>query len=174
MKHLHLLIVCFIIISCNAKQKTLLKNETNNTSTICPQDGVCTFEVLQNKSLKLLKDGIGKLYPDISEGDKIILKFEYKRNEIPNTVDGNYSELIYVELNQNNLNIELENSDLQEAKLLFARLCFCRGQTGYYKVTNGKLSIKKESNNYKFNLEFIIDEVPQVITSINESFALSK
>ncbi|MCF6295913.1 MAG: hypothetical protein L3J25_09515 [Flavobacteriaceae bacterium] len=156
------------------KQKTVSKNEADITNTNCPKDGVCTFEVLQNKSLKLLKDGIGELYPDISEGDKIILKFEYKRNEIPNTVDGNYSELIYVELDQNNLNIELENLDLQEVKLLFARLCFCRGQTGYYKVTNGKLSIKKESNNYKFNLEFIIDKVPQVITSINELFVLNK
>ena len=174
MKHLYLLIVCFIIISCNAKQKTLLKNETDNTSTICPKDGVCTFEVLQNKSLILLKDGIGELYPDISEGDKIVLKFEYKRNEIPNTVDGNYSELIYVELNPNNLNIELENSDLQEVKLLFARLCFCRGQTGYYKVKKGSLFITKKNENYQFKLEFKIDEVPQIITSINRFFVLNK
>jgi hypothetical protein len=174
MRHLHLLIVCFIIISCNAKQKTLLKNEKVNTSTICPQDGVCTFEVLQNKSLKLLKDGIGKLYPDISYGDKIILKFEYKRNEIQNAVDDNYSELIYVELNPNNLNIELENSDLQEVKLLFARLCFCRGQTGYYKVKKGSLSITKKNENYQFKLEFKIDEVPQIITSINKFFVLNK
>ncbi|MBN4070165.1 hypothetical protein JYT76_00615 [Olleya sp. AH-315-F22] len=174
MRYLCVLICSFFLLSCNAKQKTLLKNKIENTSTICPQDGACTFEVLQNKSLKLLKDGIGELYPDISEGDKIILKFQYKRNEIPNTVDGHYSELIYVELDPNNLNIELENSELQEVKLLFARLCFCRGQTGYYKVKKGSLSIIKENENYQFKLEFKNDEVPQVITSINEFFVVNK
>ena len=174
MRYLYIFISCFIIFSCNAKQKLLTENSVENLTTNCPEDGICTFEVLQNKKLKLLQDGIGKLYPDISDGDKIILKFEYKRNEIPNTVDGNYSELIFVELNPDNLIIELENSKLQEVKMLFARLCFCRGQTGYYKVNNGKLSLIKEGNNYQFNLEFKINEVPQIVTSINWLFTLKQ
>jgi hypothetical protein len=174
MRYLYLLIICFLISSCNTKQKALIVKEADKTTSFCPDDGHCAFEVLQNKSLNLKYDGIGELYPKISKGNNVILKFEYKRNEIPNTVDGNYSEFIYVELNPNNLIIELENSQLKEVKLLFARLCFCRGQTGYYKVKNGKLSISKENNNYKFNLDFKIDEVPHDITSINEFFVLAK
>ena len=173
MRYLYILI-CFLISSCNAKQKVLIVKEVDKTISFCPDDGVCTFEVLQNKSLSILKDEFRNLYPKISDGDNIILKFEYKRNEIPNTVDGHYSELIYVELNSNKLIIELENSKLQEVNLLFARLCFCRGQTGYYKVKKGKLSISKENDKYQFNLEFKIDEVPQIITSINQTFTLNK
>ena len=174
MRYLYLFFSIMLIVSCKTKQEMLLQDTLENIEILCPSDGVCSFEVLQNKKLKLLQDGIGKLYPDISDGDKIILKFEYKRNEIPNTVDGNYSELIFVELNPDNLIIELENSKLQEVKMLFARLCFCRGQTGYYKVNNGKLSLIKEGNNYQFNLEFKINEVPQIVTSINWLFTLKQ
>jgi len=67
---------CLIIFSCQAKQKLLTENSVENLTTNCPEDGICTFEVLQNKKLKLLQDGIGKLYQNISDGDKIILKFE--------------------------------------------------------------------------------------------------
>lgn len=172
MRCLFILMYCCIIFSCNAKQK--IQSEREGANFNCPEDGICSFEVLHDKALTLLHDGFGELYPEISEGKNIILKFEYKRNEIPNTVDGNYSELIYVELDSNNLNIELKNSKLQEAKVLFARFCFCKGQTGYYKVEKGKLSLTKESNSYRFNLEFKIDEVPQIITSIHQLFDLKK
>lgn len=173
MRYLYILICCFLL-SCNARQKLLADERIEHLTTDCPENGVCAFEVLHNKSLKLLKDGIGKLYPDISDGDNIILKFEYKRNEIPNTMDSSYRELIYVELDPNNLTLELENSQLKEVKLLFARLCFCRGQTGYYNVNKGKLSITKKGDNYQFNLDFEINEVPQIITSISQSFILKK
>ena len=174
MRYLYILIVCFLIYSCSAKQKVILEKEIDRESTFCPIDGVCSFEVLENKSLELLKDGIGELYPNIIDDNNIVLIFEYKRNEIPNTVDGSYRELIYVELDPNNLRFNIENSQLQEVKLLFVRLCFCRGQTGYYKVKNGELSISKENDNYRINLEFKVNEVPQVISSINEVFRLKK
>lgn len=174
MRYLYILIVCFLIYSCIAKQKVILEKEIDRETTFCPIDGVCSFEVLENKSLELLKDGIGELYPNIIDDNNIVLKFEYKRNEIPNTVDGSYRELIYAELDPNNLAIDIENSQLQEVKLLFARFCFCKGQTGYYKVKNGKLFVSKEKDNYRIILEFKVDEVPQVISSINEVFRLKK
>ena len=163
---------CFLSFSCNAKKEVKEKNGVVKTEIPCPKDGICTFEVMQNKSLNILQDEIKAFYPQISDGNKIILKFQYKRNEIPNTADGGYTELIYVELDANNLEIDLENSQLQEVKLLFARLCFCRGQTGYYKVKKGILSIKKEKDTYFFNLNFTVPQVPQITTSINQSFVL--
>jgi len=54
-------------------------------------------------------------------------------------------------------------------KALFARLCFCRGQTGYYIINQGQLSIKKLSESqYHLKMRFKIDEVPQVISEIDE------
>lgn len=139
----------------------------------CPDDGNCTFEVLQNRSLDILEDNLGKLYQEISEGDKLVLKFEYKRNEIPDTVDSHYRELIFVEFDPKDLPLELRDSALKKNKVLFARWCYCKGQTGYYEVDKGILTITKEKNNYRLGLEFKIDEVPQIITSIDQSFALN-
>jgi hypothetical protein len=174
MRYLYILIVSLVVFSCNAKQKLLVEDKVENSLSLCPEGGTCTFDVLQNKTLEVKKDSFGALYPEIYDNDNIVLKFEYKRNEIPNTADSNYSELIYVELDPNNLILELEHSQLKTAKVLFARLCFCKGQTGYYAVDNGKLSITKESDNYQFDLAFKIDEVPQLISTINRSFTLKK
>ena len=75
MRYLYILVGLFIIFSCKAKKNKLVMDKAENSIINCPEDGICTFEVLPNKSLKLLKDGIGALYPEISDGKKIILKF---------------------------------------------------------------------------------------------------
>ncbi|WP_299883415.1 hypothetical protein [uncultured Lacinutrix sp.] len=177
MKHIYLfsVLLAFIAtnVSCKASKKKDLKTNSKSVMVNCPKDGICTFEVLKNKSLQVEKDDIGSLYPILLDGKTNVLKFEYKRNEIPNTQDGNYSELIYVELPQKIENIKLNDTNLNSAKVLFARLCFCRGQTGYYKVSKGQLEINKnDDDSFNFKLNFKIDEVPQIITVIEESFKL--
>ena len=173
MRYLYILIMGFIIYSCNAKQKLFTEDKTENLLSLCPEDGTCTFEVLQNKTLEIKKDNFGALYPEIKGGDNIVLKHEYKRHEIPNTVDGHYSEQILMELNPDNLDLELENLEFKNIKVLFARFCYCKGQTGYYPVKQGKLAISKLSKDkFKLNLNFKVDEMPQVITEIKEEFSL--
>jgi hypothetical protein len=167
----YLILFSLLIFSCATKQNTTEKDSIKTNASICPEDGVCVFEVMSNRSFSIEKDGIGALYPKISEGNKTILKFEYKRNEIPNTVDGQYSELVYLELSPENLEIDLKDGELNNVSALFARLCFCRGQTGYYIINQGQLSIKKlTENQYKLKMSFKIDEVPQVISEIDEVF----
>ena len=56
MRYLYVIIICFLISSCNANQKVLTVKEVDTTTSFCPEDGVCTFEVLQEKSLKILQD----------------------------------------------------------------------------------------------------------------------
>ena len=50
--------------------------------------------------------------------------------------------------------------------MLFGRYCFCRGQTGLYRVKKGNLQIVSLNDNIHFNLDFTIDEVPQIIKNI--------
>lgn len=174
MAKIHLFNIFFLllsIISCKAGKESNPIPELKMVNSICPSDGICSFEVLKNKSLQLKQDDIGALYPVLEEGKMTVLKFEYQRSEIENTQDGQYSELIYVELPQKIQNIQLTNNELSISKVLFARLCFCRGQTGYYKVTNGQLEITKNKDaTANFKLQFKIEEVPQIITLIEESF----
>jgi hypothetical protein len=51
----------------------------------------------------------------------------------------------------------------------FGRFCFCRGQTGYYKVEEGKLNLKKTNDTIALNLDFTITKVPQIIKTITTS-----
>jgi len=150
-----------------------MKADFSNKKIICPDDGVCTFEVLKNKSLLIKTDGIGANYPVLLNGKTTVLKFEYKRNEIPNTQDGNYSEIVYIEIPPKVSKLKLRDADLKNAKILYSRLCFCRGQTGSYPINKGTLFISKISENeYNMALDFKTDKVPQIITSINETFKL--
>ncbi len=175
MKYLYVCMLCVLLFSCCANKKMVVKQNKQESTWHCPKDGTCAFKIFNQKTLNILKDDFGALYQEINEGDKMVLKFEYKRHEIPNTVDGHYSEQILMELNPDNLDLELENVEFKNIKLLFARFCYCKGQTGYYPVKQGKLSISKLSKDkFKLNLNFKVDEVPQIITEIEHEFILVK
>ncbi|WP_044401076.1 hypothetical protein [Lacinutrix sp. Hel_I_90] len=174
MKNVLYFLVSLIVLSCNSQKN--IKKDTHLDPTItkspCPENGVCNFEILKNKTFSI-ESKFGNTYPELSDGTKTILKFEYVRNLIPDTQDSGYRELIYVEIDSNIDALELEGKNLVKAKVSFGRLCFCRGQTGYYPVTEGQLSISKnDDKSYSFKLNFKVTEVPQVITSIEESFTL--
>jgi hypothetical protein len=173
MKNFLILMSCLTIIACQARHKAMAEKTTDDVIIPCPDDGVCALEVLQGKSLEWLEDPFGNRYPEISDGSAVVLKFEYKRHEIPNTADSDYRELIFMELPADKPAMSLKDGELVKAKVLFARLCFCRGQTGYYPVTKGSLSITEINNKYQLSLDFKVDEVPQVINAIKESFVLN-
>lgn len=160
--------------SCHSQKKINTEESLKKTEQKCPEDGTCTFEVLKNKSFKI-SSKFGNTYPVFSpNNNKSILKFEYTRNLIPDTEDSSYKELIYIEIsNDLKTPLDIKNIDLTKTKASFGRLCFCRGQTGYYKIKQGDLSIKKNGqNNYNLKFKFKITEVPQVITTIEEHFNL--
>ncbi|MGB5418674.1 MAG: hypothetical protein WBN21_07590, partial [Algibacter sp.] len=80
-------------------------------------------------------------------------------------------EEIFIELDQENL--QFETTELIDKKLFFARWCYCKGQTGYYKINQGKLTVTKiDNSNYDVHLVFKIDEVPQIINEIKHTFKL--
>ncbi len=178
MRILHILSLFILLFNCNTNKNTFDRQKmTNNTmdKTVCPDDGTCTFKVIKNKSAEVKKDEFDATYINIFESDKTLLKFEYNRNPIKNTEDSNYTEIIYIEINQDIIKTETINSSLSSLKnkVIFGRLCFCRGQTGYYNINEGDISISPLKNNlYKLDLEFKTNEVPQIINKIRETFNL--
>lgn len=169
MKCLALFVVLSSLYRCKVKDN--LANNTSNVSskTWCPNEGVCSFEIFTNKNLELKKDEFGMDYINMDEGNKTILKFEYKKTTLPNLADSDYREEIFIALNLNNI----ETNNLKNERIIFGRWCFCKGQAGNFKVSQGNLSIKKVGDtDYHLNLTFKVDEVPQVIRSISEVFTL--
>lgn len=171
-------VLIFMLLSLFAcKPSSIIKTEyvKESITTICPEDGKCRLTIKNNLSLHTQKDEIGATYPIFQDSNNIVLEFEYKRNEESNTADGGYQELLYFELNRDKIMVDLKDSELEKVNLLFGRLCFCRGQSGYYKITKGHLKITKTSNRNEFliTLSFKTDEVPHIITSLSETFTLN-
>ncbi len=141
--------------------------------TSCPENGTCKIELIPNKSIVFETDNIGIMYPVISEGDKTILKYTYKRNTIPNTQDGDYTEIVYAVFDATITPMKLLNEELQDVKLYFGRLCYCKGETGYFPIKEGELKLSKiNKNSFKIDIEFNISEVPQIISKISETISL--
>tara|TARA_R110001583_G_scaffold160872_1_gene312760 strand:+ start:35629 stop:36162 length:534 start_codon:yes stop_codon:yes gene_type:complete len=170
-----LLLLIILFSSCKSTQNinfTVQENifiETEN----CPENGTCTIELIPNQALKFNKDEFGHSYPVITEGEKTILKYTYTKNPATNTQDSNYTEIVYAEFEHNTTPISLTNNELQTLKLYFGRLCYCKGQTGYYPIKNGEFKLEKlDENTLKIEFDFKISEVPQIISKINETISL--
>lgn len=159
----------FAALSCNVRKNAL--ENTNPTKTdqqaFCPEDGKCTTQLLKNKSLNVKTDEFGATYYQLSDNKQAsVILYQYKRNVKKGLQDGNYTEEIIFEINNDDAKMTLTDADLQKTKMLFSRLCFCRGQTGYYKVTHGILKLEQKNKEVHFNLNFAITQVPQIINSI--------
>ena len=159
------LILALLIPSCKSSKDTT-KNMNSTIHENCPENGTCTLETLHSKKLLLLNDSIGSLYPDIQDGSNYIISFEYKKNVDPNLQDASYTEVVLFELPSDFDKKVYENQELVDLNMVFGRLCFCRGQTGYYPIKNGTLKFEEKEDQLQFQLDFQIDEVPQVISHI--------
>lgn len=171
MKTLFLLSLAVILNSCSAKKNTVTNEEPAvapiKPKSVCPPDGQCTIELLHNKSLVVKTDGIGAVYHQLEDSvETSVIVYQYNRDVPEGLQDGHYKEEIIFEIQNNGTDLTLSGSGLQQTKMLFGRFCFCRGQTGYYKVTNGDLNVHQEKGNTTFRLNFTINEVPQVINSV--------
>lgn len=165
----------FILFLCcnSAKNK---KNNMEEAIVIkeknysCPEDGVCTIELLKNKSLAIKKDEFDHIYfQEIDNNQTSIVKFQYQRNNEKAYSDGNYIEEVIFEIRNNETTLKLSDNALQKTKMLFGRHCYCKGQAGYFLIQQGQLELFQTEGGYAINLDFIITEVPQIITKINTS-----
>lgn len=165
-----LLFTIIALIAC--KTKTINK-EPSIVSKNCPKDGKCLFEVLENKRLHILTDEFGNSYFELQESkENIVLRFEYQRNQNPQFEVDAYSEVVFVQIDTSTTHLELGNKTLENAKVSFSRMCFCKGVTGIYTVKKGKLQLKKTDKEFLLKLDFQIDEVPHVITSIDVNISI--
>ena len=162
MKSIIILLFVFTTISCVVNKKSTT-NIINDKSQQCPENGTCNFEVLKNKSFELAKDGIGMYYPKIADAKTSILKFEFKSGYIADIPDSGVTEVVYIELGKEK-NLSIQNQALTQVKASYGRLCFCRGESGYFPIKKGKLNIKSiTKTQFEIEFEFEVNEVPQTL-----------
>lgn len=152
-----------LLLACSSKKPISQNKKVACLVSSCPLDGACVLNVLDNKSLTIKNDEFGNLYYTIDEKlNSKVYKYVYSKTPNDNLQDGGYREEIVFELNDSILNQSFLDKQLQSTKMLFGRFCFCRGQTGNYKVIDGNLDIVDN----KITLNFNISEVPQIIKNI--------
>ena len=167
MKFIYLLFALLLSLSCKTQQELTPNTPSPFNKINCPENGDCTFEVLKNSSLQIKTDSFGKLYPEISIGDKLVIKYEFKKKK--EETDSNYSEFVYFEINKNDKQIILNGKELQKVKMVFGRICFCRDAMGYFKVTDGSLFLFNKDGKIQINTKFKVNKVPQIVSEINEN-----
>jgi len=160
-----LAIFSLFLLSCSAQKQGIVSSVSLKSD--CPKNAQCTIELIKNKGIVLKKDEFGRDYYELAESAATnVIKYEFLRIVKGNIQDAGYREEVIFELEQNPDAVILSDKTLQNSKMLYGRFCFCKGQTGYYKVEKGALNINGTNTEKTGLLEFEVPEVPQVIRSI--------
>jgi hypothetical protein len=155
---------------CSKKQicdKSNIKGFDIETSSICPNNGECKLEIIQNKGITIKPiNESGVAYEIVNDSSKIIIKYNYSVNQDQTPFDGGYAEEILFEINANDYQETLIDNDLKKSKLFYRRFCACRGKTGLILVAKGKLDVAIIKRKINFDLNFDCGELPQIIKYI--------
>ncbi|MDY7395734.1 hypothetical protein UMM65_10805 [Aureibaculum sp. 2210JD6-5] len=171
------IIFLFSLVSCKSKKNVVNSNQISEKQVFildkCDESTQCSLEIISNANLLIKQDERQNSYIEIEKGDRIIIKYEFKRNEPPNTADAHYSELLYFEIDKSNKQLFLTNEALQNVKMVYGRFCYCKdGTSGYFKVTRGKLKLIKNDQELSIDLNFKVGKIPQLLTTIKETVNL--
>ncbi len=164
-------LILIIFASCNSCKPLnfTVKDTIKQNAISCVSNGKCELKLTPNKNITFEKDKFGMSYPKITDGENTLLTYTFKRNVVKNTQDSNYTEIIYAVLPKTITEMSLTNAELSKVNLHFARLCFCKGETGYYPIENGSFKITKvNKNTIKIACSFTVKNIPQVISSFEE------
>ncbi len=169
-KKVSVLIILLILASCGSTKSTAVLSAS--LTSACPKDGDCKVEVFDKKSMVVKTTEFGGLHYELEEStSKKVVKYTYNRKVKGDIQDASYREEIVFEINSDIEESAFVDESLQDVQLLFGRFCYCKGQTGYYKIESGSLRISKnkEMETTQINLTFKTTKVPQIIEAISIS-----
>ena len=173
--HKKLMFVLLLLVGCKSINKpTDTLNSSVQFFNNCPENGDCSLEILDNKSAKIEHDKFNNSYITLEESKSSLLMFKYERDEIQGTADSGYYEVIYFNIDKIDPNMVLKDESLAEVDAIFGRMCFCsRESTGYFPIRKGVLKLKKiKKNRFKVDFYFTVEDVPQYVKSISETFGI--
>ena len=156
------------LFSCAPKKMPPKKDLPVLKASTCFENGDCTVEILKNAELLIRKDETGQLYVEIIPGVKNVFKYSYTRKKLEGIADSGYQEIILFEFLSGEINLLLQDKNLQEANLVFGRLCYCKGESGYFRINRGDLKLVSNNKRVAVDLKFQA-EVPQIIHELKET-----
>lgn len=166
--------VVLLVFSSTTCKSMINKLETNTLtvydSKSCPENGSCFFEIFENKFARINTDEFGKTYLEFEDSQSNVLKFHYRRHTIDGVMDSGYDEFVYLNIDNLDEEMFLENESLTEVNAIFVRLCFCKEHVGHFPISNGVLNITKHKSDFRIDFKFSLDLIPQALKSINATY----
>ncbi|RFN58742.1 hypothetical protein [Marixanthomonas ophiurae] len=179
MKAFFLMLPLLMVNACNTTKTTQVSSSENETELMennkeqCPENGVCTVEIQKNKQIILKKDeATAMFYPEINDGDNMLVIYTFSQKGPEGTVDGDYSETIHFEIPSNMNELDIKDASLQDVNLLYGKHCYCKGEAGFYKVEKGNLHVTKSNNELHFNLQFTVNKTSHKLSNISKTIQL--
>ena len=157
-----------LLLGCGTRKNQTVAVEIPVPHINCPKGGDCTFEVLRDTELQLAYDALGDLNPKIIPGKKAVVRYHFKKDEVPGTADSSHSEYLLFEFDPEVDQLILRDEELQQVKMVYGRICFCRGSMGYFKVTDGNLFLFNKNRELQLRSVFHVNKIPQIIEEIDE------
>lgn len=172
MRLFSLFLILIAFSACKTKTEIAKQKQLKFIQTKCPEGGNCDAQIQQNKQLLIkTEEATGFLYPEIIEGNSLVIQFEYSKKGPANIADANYSETIYFEVPKDVVELNIKDKELADVNLLYGKHCFCEG-AGYYSISNGELSVKKQDNKLSFELTFEAEGTQSVLQHIIETIEI--
>lgn len=157
-KTFNLLALALFLASCSSTPKgTSVTNWLGKNVTLIsaiPENGTATAE--RKPSTKISLEATSELYPVMMfDENKTVITFEYNRNSsnLPQA-DDFYREELMMEIPSSAFKKTYKNEQLQDVKLIFGKHCYCKGEAGYYKISEGNLKINHTEKNTHVTVTF--------------------
>jgi hypothetical protein len=112
--------------------------------TGCPNGGTCSFEVIKDASIRLLRDEFDNFFPRQSYNPYTnVIKISYVKDVPEGIMDAGYIENFYFEVPKSKKEWNLKNKQMYRANLIYSRECRCPGEKGHEYILDGKFDYRK-------------------------------
>lgn len=158
MKKVLALLAMATLMSCASKPKGVeTTNWLGKKVTLVsqnPEEGTHTAERKNHTSLSL--QATNSLHPvTMYDPEKMVIVYEYtKKSSAESHADDFYREEIYFEIPAEAFKKTYKDAALQDVKLIFGKHCYCKGEAGYYRITEGMLKVDHKEDNTCVSLTF--------------------
>lgn len=163
MKSLLSIICMGLLLACKSQGLVFKDSQNFKLLSNCPKEGECKLEVKNGYTYKSIQSHT-KNEPELKEnGSYLTFMVEYSKDGNPNLSDDFYVEKVLFTLPKEIAKQNYIDNELTEINLMYSRFCYCKGNVGYYPISNGKMQITEN----EINLSFRVNSKPQKISSFS-------
>nr|WP_298006841.1 hypothetical protein [uncultured Flavobacterium sp.] len=152
-----LLAIAVVTVSCSTTKGVESTNWLGKKVTmisVAPENGKVTATREFEKGLNL--NGFKELYPQTHfDPEKVLVEYSFDRNKTEgNYADDFYKEELFLEIPAQKFKKQYKDDELEQVKLVYGKHCYCKGEAGYFKITEGTLKVDHSEKQTKVKLTF--------------------